>query len=173
MNYDVFSNQSGTPVYLNTVTSSAATVPYNWPLPGGVNRIIIVPWIEGSRINGTNFEGTFNFAVAAPSTGQPSGRRGVSVNLPPFIGSFDKKEVEEEAPVEEDVVAPPVEKPIIAPPVAKPPVLEEPVPVEEKLALPQWLFPLLLLILIIVIVTVIIAYQQYLKKAKPGRNSGK
>jgi parallel beta-helix repeat protein len=157
VNYDIFRNVSGVFTLLATVQSSSSQVSYNWPLGAGTHHVKIVPWINGSRINGTNFAGAFTISKGAAA---PAAGGGASVNVPPYIAK-EKVVPEEEAPVPTEEVVP--AKPKEIPPVpAKPvpPTVQKPAP--EK---PSWMIPWIITI-IIVIVVVVIAYRYYFRKLK-------
>lgn len=164
VHYEVYRNVSGNLSLVKSVSSSSSPIPVNWPSTDGVQFIVIMPWVDGSMINGTWFSGSFTITPYVPSSGSTSGGGGSSVNLPPTIGSFDKeKAVQEEiVPITQEEVEVD-KKPTEVP--AKP-VEEKPAETEEK-TLPKWVVPLVLIIIILIIIAVIFIYKNFLANAKP------
>jgi len=76
VHYDIFNNASGTLNFVESISSSSSLLSFNWPFDSGTYNIAILPWIEGSRINGTVFSGAFTFSKTSTPPGGGTGGGG-------------------------------------------------------------------------------------------------
>ena len=169
VHYDIFRLAGTNWSFVGSVSSSSTgNISYSWPFSSGAYTIKIVPWINGSRINGTNFNGSFNFtAELAEAPKAKKGGGGASVNVPPYIAKNVTKE--EAVPAAKEVVnitpkPPAVEKPAPAPQLPAPSAAPAPALPEKKPV--AWTTPLIVAIFIVAII-VILAVLKHIKKKKP------
>ena len=169
VHYDIFRLAGTNWSFVGSVSSSSTgNISYSWPFSSGAYTIKIVPWINGSRINGTNFNGSFNFtAELAEAPKAKKGGGGTSVNVPPYIAKNVTKE--EAVPAAKEVVnitpkPPAVEKPAPAPQLPAPSAAPAPALPEKKPV--AWTTPLIVAIFIVAII-VILAVLKHIKKKKP------
>jgi hypothetical protein len=163
VNYDIFYMDGSFYKALTSKSSSSYSVSFGWPLGSGSYLIKIVPWINGSRINGTNAFGTVDISTGGRVKKVSGG--GVSVNLPPYIS----KNVSLETPTEATIITPKEVVPVKPKEEAAPPKKEEK-PVAPKAAekkLPSWVIPLVIIAAAMAIIITLVAYMIYLGKKRP------
>ncbi len=171
VSYDVFYNIGAAFSILGTVTAS----PFTWPLnTNGLYNIKILPWItvSGTRINGTSLLAPVTKRGIAPSGGTSGG--GNSVDMPPYYGKTAiAEEPSAEAPQQKPTEVVPAQ-PVPSAPAPVTPQVQKPAPVPvRKPLVPAWVPAVIVMVAVGVVLFSIIAYQIYLRRAKPPMFPGR